>query len=127
MQAACSMEHVPLWMQQDEAEEYHAAPFWSSGEDCMLRVRLHFQSSSAFCCVRRPELRELVPMIPRLLGFPRLIQELRPMFCESALKSGWDAPWYCLRISLVPRPVMWPVAKRPIVSDPFKQASRIAK
>ena len=50
------------------------------------------------------------------------------LYClTEVLKSGWDAPWYCLRISLAPRPVMRAVAKRPIVSDPFKQASRIAR
>ena len=45
MQAACSMEHVQLvWMQDDDLA-YMAVPFWSSSEDCMLHVRLHFESS----------------------------------------------------------------------------------
>lgn len=48
MQAACSMEHVQLvWMQDDDLA-YMAVPFWSSSEDCMLHVRLHFESSQIF-------------------------------------------------------------------------------
>ena len=62
---------------------------------------------------------DLVPMVPRMVG-PRPRQS-RLMFCESeVLLYRWDAPWYRVRTSLVPRPVMQPVAKRPIVSDPFQ-------
>ena len=70
---------------------------------------------------------DLVPMIPRRVG----PHQSRPMLCELLkLYPGWDAPWYCVRISttsLVPLSVVQPAAKRPMVSDPFKQASRIAR